>query len=85
LLTRRRIIAAIGTLVLVAAIAFVVEAVLAGLAMNAARTDGDAVAARLTVGDLAGARPVPGLDQHSADVRVRGGGGSGWRRAAPPP
>lgn len=56
LLTRRRIIAAIGTLVLVAAIAFVVEAVLAGLAMNAARTDGDAVAARLTVGDLAGAR-----------------------------
>ncbi|MGN6161037.1 MAG: DUF4012 domain-containing protein [Marmoricola sp.] len=56
MLTRKRIGIAIGTLVLVAILAFLVEAVLAALAMNAARTDGDAVATRLTAGDLAGAR-----------------------------
>ncbi|GAC1382977.1 MAG: DUF4012 domain-containing protein [Marmoricola sp.] len=55
LLTRRRIIAAVGALVLIAAIVFVIEAVLAALAMSAARADGDAVAARLSAGDLVGA------------------------------
>lgn len=56
LLTRRRIAAAVGALVVVAVIVFIVEAVLAALAMSAARSDGDAVAARLSAGDLAGAR-----------------------------
>lgn len=56
LLTRRRVGIALGTLVLVAAVAFIVEAVLAAYAMNAARSDGDAVAAALTAGDLRGAR-----------------------------
>ncbi|MGN6722131.1 MAG: DUF4012 domain-containing protein [Marmoricola sp.] len=56
LFTRRRIAIAIGTLVFVAVVAFLVEAVLAAYAMNAARKDGDAVAAALTAGDLPGAK-----------------------------
>jgi hypothetical protein len=56
LVTRRRVAIAIGTFIVVATIAFLVEAVLAAFAMNAARNDGDAVATALTNGDLAGAR-----------------------------
>ena len=54
-LSKKRVIAAVGTLVLIAAIAFVVEAVLAGLALRAARTDGSDLAARLSAGDIPGA------------------------------
>lgn len=56
LLTRRRVASAIGALIVLAAVAFIVEAFLAAYAMNAARKDGDAVAAALTAGDLPGAR-----------------------------
>lgn len=56
LVTRRRIAWAVGTLIVVATIAFFVEAFLAAFAMNAARADGDAVAKALTAGDLSGAR-----------------------------
>ena len=56
LLTRRRIVIALASLILVATLAFLVEAVLAAYAMNAARTDGDAVATALTAGDLPGAQ-----------------------------
>lgn len=56
LITRRRVAIAFATLIVVATIAFLVEAVLAAFAMNAARNDGDAVATALTNGDLAGAK-----------------------------
>lgn len=67
LFTRRRIAIAVGTLVVVAVIAFLVEAMLAAYAMNAARKDGDAVAAALTAGDLPGARAAAAkLDKDAA-------------------
>ncbi|HWU32981.1 MAG TPA: DUF4012 domain-containing protein [Marmoricola sp.] len=56
LLSRRRILVAIGALFLVVVVAFFVEAVLAGFAMNAAKKDGDAVVAALNAGDLKGAQ-----------------------------
>ena len=56
LLSRRRIILAIVSLFAVATIALLVEAVLAGFAMNAAKNDGDAIVTALNAGDLQGAQ-----------------------------
>lgn len=60
-----------GILVLIAAIAFVVEAVLAGIALQAARTDGSILAARLSAGDLTGAEAAANRlegDAHRAHI-----------------
>lgn len=54
-LRNKHIIAAAGILILAAAIVFVVEAIFAGLALKAAKTDGAALAARLSAGDITGA------------------------------
>lgn len=70
LLTRRRIVTGLGVLLVVAAIVFVVEAVLAGLAMNAAKNDGDSIVAALNAGDLKGAEAAAGkLEKDASRAR----------------
>lgn len=68
--TRRHVAWTVGALVVIAVVAFFVEAFLAAFAMNAARNDGDAVATALSAGDLPAARAAAAaLEKDAARAR----------------
>jgi len=82
LFTRRRVIATVGVVVVVAAIVFIVEAVLAGLALNAAKKDGDQIVAALNAGDLESAQAAAHkLEKDAGRARSLTGGPLWWTAA----